>query len=68
MRKYSVTEIDRMRRAVRTIEGHRPAFWDGSADAKCEDRLRTYMLNGTEPEELEATADKRAEELGIEKF
>jgi hypothetical protein len=42
-RKYSIAEIDRMRRAV--------AF--SCSCKEVEDRLRTYMLNGTDPEELE---------------
>ena len=69
-RKYSIDEIDRMRRAVRTIEGHQPGFRlrGGKADYICEERLRTYMLNGTAPEELETEADRRAKELGIPRF
>lgn len=44
-RKYSVAEIDRMRKAIdSTYYLQAPAV---------EDRLRTYMLNGTDPEELE---------------
>ena len=42
-RKYSIDEIDRMRRAVHDICRNNDLV---------EDRLRTYMLNGTEPEEL----------------
>ena len=69
-RKYSVSEIDKMRKAIST------KVWAGvrivwSADmggrswqsepsveeraalrARVEDELRTYMLNGTDPEEL----------------
>lgn len=59
-RKYSVQEIDRMRMAVR----HQfPMAWSGSIgfpmkltdeyDGQVEDRLRTYMLNGTDPDELD---------------
>lgn len=55
-RKYSVAEIDRMRDAVHTLctpvgVGHRPV--------EVEERLRTYMLNGTDPEELEDAASER---------
>jgi hypothetical protein len=45
-RKYSVAEIDRMRAAVAT---------KSFGDPGVEDRLRTYMLNGTDPDELEAS-------------
>jgi len=44
--KYSIDEIARMREAVTTLTGS-----DGA-----EERLRTYMLNGTEPAELEQAA------------
>lgn len=50
-RKYLVAEIDRMRRAISF--GY---SCDGSADI--ENRLRTYMLNGTSPEELEQMASE----------
>jgi hypothetical protein len=43
-RKYSVDEIERMRDAVRHLTTH----------LEVEDQLRTYMLNGTDPEELVA--------------
>lgn len=42
-RKYSISEIDRMRTAIAWI------FPSGDI----ENLLRTYMQNGTEPEELE---------------
>ena len=43
MRKYSISEINQMRENLRFI------CRDNSV---AEDQLRTYMLNGTEPEEL----------------
>lgn len=46
-RKYSLDEIDQMRLAVLDLAGG----WRASL-AVVEDRLRTYMLNGTDPEEL----------------
>ena len=54
-RKYSVAEIDRMRRALERIctptnRGYFPA----EVEKRVEERLRTYMQNGTDPEELEA--------------
>jgi hypothetical protein len=53
-RKYSVAEIDEMRAAV-------AGMWSMPADETLkmrlvEERLRTYMLNGTEPSELEEAA------------
>lgn len=63
-RKYSVAEIDRMRAAIRRT--FPPQTYSQSINdpylksvgpdysGQVEDRLRTYMLNGTEPEELEA--------------
>lgn len=52
-RKYSISEIDRMRVAISS-----GMSWShGAKDTPIiEDRLRTHMLNGTEPEELEAAA------------
>lgn len=55
-RKYTVEEIDRMRRLVEASLFPLPgslALYDhlDKADS-VEDRLRTYMLNGTEPDEL----------------
>ncbi len=46
-RKYSVAEIDRMRHAISC------GYMGPSNSTLIEDRLRTYMLNGTDPEELE---------------
>lgn len=54
-RKYSVAEIDQMRSAVERGFS-RPAD-PMKAALIIEDRLRTYMLNGTEPEELERAAE-----------
>lgn len=45
-RKYSVREIDRMRDAISSMFGSHGA----------EDKLRTYMMNGTDPAELEEAA------------
>ena len=50
-RKYSVAEIDRMRNAVYGL--YPESYWPKAPEV--EDRLRTYMLNGTTPEELEAS-------------
>lgn len=76
-RKYSLEEIDRMREALRdlfptvwrvgaggiaVVADYRP---DGTVYSRntdsLEDALRTYMLNGTTPEELEAKVREREE-------
>lgn len=51
-RKYSLAEIDRMRGSL--------MFLVRGNEMKCEDQLRTYMLNGTDPVELERSV---AEEI-----
>lgn len=53
MRKYSISEIDRMRRAIRYSYPSGVCYIQHERDADIENRLRTYMQNGTEPEELE---------------
>lgn len=49
-RRYSVADIDRMRLAIWGTYH----VWAAPKAPDVEDRLRTYMLNGTRPEELEA--------------
>lgn len=69
MRKYSLSEIDEMREAIQTIM-FGPLRWGGPASRdmtevrgpQIEDRLRTYMMNGTEPEELGRAASVAADE------
>lgn len=58
-RKYSIAEIDQMRAAIRSIciqSG--VAYYPAEKTAEIEERLRTYMINGTEPVELRNAADK----------
>ncbi len=55
MRKYSVDEIDRMRQALEEIEWCRDSY-NQAKSKTIEARLRTYMTNGTDPEELEQKA------------
>ncbi|HEX5183565.1 MAG TPA: hypothetical protein VFW19_10495 [Allosphingosinicella sp.] len=50
-RKYSVREIARMRHAVREIGA-------SLSEIETEARLQTYMLNGTDPEELVTEAER----------
>lgn len=52
-RKYSVAEIDVMRRSVHVLIASNEI-----ATASAEDWLRTYMLNGTDPEELVDAAEQ----------
>lgn len=60
-RKYSVAEIDRMRDAVRSMMPLYGLDWGGEGFLRIvEERLRTHMLNGCDPDELEA-AGKEAE-------
>lgn len=51
-RKYSVAEIDDMRDSIRWSYPSDTAFYAKERDADIENRLRTYMQNGTDPEEL----------------
>lgn len=60
--KYSLAEIDQMRRAVehewlfgrgRSQSGMSRTFGPGELETAVEQRLRTYMQNGTDPAELQ---------------
>lgn len=51
-RKYSVSEIDQMRRNIEHSYPSGVAYYAEERSKQIEDRLRTYMLNGTEPSEL----------------
>lgn len=63
-RKYSIAEIDRMRSLIRRqfpsdvwesgMNFSAPRLISLDYSATVEDQLRTYMINGTEPDELEA--------------
>lgn len=70
-RAYTVAEIDRMRAALWMRFGYHGSIiaWSSSGDAEVrnklnrdpydrdvEDKLRTYMLAGVDPEELETLA------------
>lgn len=71
-RKYSIDEIDRMREALRRHGAHESISCyysndDGSAaysigslsSEEVEARLRTYMIAGIDPDELERTFARR---------
>ena len=72
--RYTIIEIDRMRQATDTIMfptvwlsstlGYRPGTDGqiGEHEKKVEDRLRTYLLAGVRPEELEELAKATAQE------
>lgn len=60
--KYSIHEIDRMRAAIATAIQSPGLYNDADRAAAIEDRLRTYMQNGTTPEELEANAMEKAKQ------
>lgn len=62
-KSYTVSEIDRLRKAIilRNELPHPNPY--GPKDVRAwragiEDRLRTYMTNGTRPEEIEALVEK----------
>lgn len=55
-KKYTVQEINRMRQTIWMVENMQRvgfAFSVPDLSARVEDMLRTYMQNGTEPEELD---------------
>lgn len=56
-RKYTLDEIDAMRRSVRVILAL-PLGSGRDFDARAEDQLRTYMLAGISPDELIEKAKK----------
>ncbi len=52
-RHYTVSEIETMRAAIRASFGG-GSFYPAERAAEIEQRLRTYMQNGTAPDELVA--------------
>jgi hypothetical protein len=77
-RRYSLDEIDRMRDTLRNFHSRLDVFsggkfvgrtYDNTSDEQVERELRTLMLNGTDPAELEARWKERsardAEAAGI---
>jgi len=54
LRKYSIHELDRMREIIRWKEWPVGVSWRGNEREEfVEEKLRTYMINGTTLEELE---------------
>jgi hypothetical protein len=62
-RKYSVEEIDQMRRSIDTMMSSHRSYDPVEQAKKIEERLRTYMLNGTEPDELKRNASEHFDRL-----
>lgn len=61
-RKYSVAEIDAMRRDVGTLCARFNVSYDPKKrTVEIEERLRTYMANGTAPEEVRKAASEYLE-------
>ena len=52
-KKYTVAEIDQMRQVIRWSYPSGLSFMPVERDANIENRLRTYMQNGTTPKELQ---------------
>lgn len=71
---YTILEIERMRVAVKALmfpivwtsrnSGYAPGSggYPGEPEGKIEGQLRTYMMAGIRPEELEALQKEREEE------
>lgn len=60
-RKYSVSEIDSMRRLVRDLCDTGMPYMPQDRAVEVEERLRTYMMHGADPEELaRAAADHQS--------
>ncbi len=63
-RKYSVAEIDRMRKVLwKRVSNSiftNPNYDPYKLGHSIEDELRTYMLNGTDPDELESSERTQA--------
>jgi len=51
--KYTVSELNRMRRAIGGMYPYGVAYYPNERSADIERRLTTYMANGTTAEELE---------------
>jgi len=60
-RKYSVSEIDKMREAILRLYPLGVPYRANERAADAENRLRTHMQNGTGPEELERAAREHVE-------
>ena len=77
--KYTILEIERMLVALKEVmfpivwhsaqHGTMPGFGGkpGETEEKIEVQLRTYMLNGTRPEELEEAAKEKVRQSELQR-
>ena len=57
-RKYTLSEIEKMRSLCVRLAIPFGQWWDkDQLERRAEDRLRTYMQNGTTPDELQEYSD-----------
>lgn len=59
-RKYTVSEMEAMRRSIRFSYPSGVSYYEKDRAADVENRLRSYMQNGTTPEELEEFRNQQA--------
>lgn len=59
-RKYSVSELDRMRRDLYWLHRPQGSYRESEHNAHLENILRTHMQNGTDPDELKAAVEELA--------
>lgn len=60
-RKYTVEEIDQMRKSIEWSYPSGVSYYPEQRAAEVESKLRTYMQNDTSPEELAEMARRRSE-------
>jgi len=63
--KYSIEEIDRMRTAIKHSYPTGIPYLEEERSKEVEDQLRTYMINETTVEELEAWSKLKQQEDDI---
>ena len=57
--KYSIDEIDRLRKALHTYLVTGLFYYTNEMEQTVELQLRTHMLNGTTPEDMEEKAKEK---------
>jgi hypothetical protein len=55
-RRYTISEIDEMRESLSRMYPVGASYKSAEREAQTEDRLRTHMQNGTDPDELKAAS------------
>jgi hypothetical protein len=58
-RKYAIAEIEQMRNALRWSYPSGVSYYEKERSAEIENKLRTYMQNGTDPDELAAWSGRQ---------